>query len=439
MSPEILTILLFASLLAALALGLPLAFCFGGVAVFFILWQWGPKALYIVATTAFSEWTNFILIAVPLFILMANFLERSGVADDLYEMMYKWMGPLRGGLAMGTVAICAIFAAMAGISGVATVTMGLIALPSMLKRGYDRLIAVGCISAGGTLGILIPPSVIMILYAALTGTSVGKLFIGGIIPGIILALIFMAYIGINCYIQPHLGPPLPKEERATWREKLISLKAVIFPVILILMVLGFIYWGICTPTEAAGIGAFGAFLILFIQRRFTWAVFWDSLMRTLRFSSMIMWILLGAKAFSHLYTAIGAPELIHGIIADLGLNRWIILIFMQAILLFMGCFMDPAGIIMIATPVFLPIITELGFDPIWFGILFTINMELGYITPPFGFNLFYMRGLAEPLGISMSEIYKSIVPFVFLEILGLALIIVFPQLALWLPSLMIER
>jgi tripartite ATP-independent transporter DctM subunit len=438
-STGIITIILFASLLILLVLGFPLAFCFGSVAVIFIIWQWDPQALYILATTAFSSWTSFILIAVPLFILMANLLERSGLADDLYDMMYKWAGPLRGGLGMGTVVICAIFAAMAGISGVATVTMGLIALPSMLRRNYDKIIAVGCISAGGTLGILIPPSIIMILYASLTGESVGKLFMGGVFPGIILASIFIAYIGIRSFFQPHLGPPIPKEERASWREKLLSLRAVILPIVLIFLVLGVIYAGICTPTEASGVGAFGALIVIIIKRRFTWQIFVDALRRTLNLTTMVMWILLGAKCFSHIYIAMGASELVHELITGFEVNRWIIVIGMQIVLFILGCFMDPAGIIMICTPVFIPLIIKLGFDPVWFGILFTINMEIGYITPPFGFNLFYMKSLAGPMGVSMGEIYRSIIPFTLLAFIGIAIVMLFPQVALWLPSTMITR
>lgn len=439
MSTGIITIILFASLLILLVLGFPLAFCFGSVAVAFILWQWSSQALFILATTAFSSWTSFILIAVPLFILMANLLERSGLADDLYDMMYKWAGPLRGGLAMGTVVICAIFAAMAGISGVATVTMGLIALPSMLRRNYDKIIAVGCISAGGTLGILIPPSIIMILYSSLTGESVGKLFMGGVFPGIILASIFIAYIGVRSLFQPHLGPPIPVEERAIWKEKFRSLKAVILPIILIFLVLGVIYTGICTPTEASGIGAFGALVVIIIKRRFTWQIFVDALRRTLNLTTMVMWILLGAKCFSHIYIAMGASELVHELITGFEVNRWFIVIGMQIVLFILGCFMDPAGIIMICTPVFIPLIIKLGFDPVWFGILFTINMEIGYITPPFGFNLFYMKSLAGPMGVSMGEIYRSIIPFTLLAFIGIVIVMLFPQLALWLPSTMITR
>ena len=436
MSGVLLTISLFGMLLLLLAIGVPLVFCFGSTAITFIALQWGMPALYQIAITAFGEWTSFLLIAVPLFVLMANILERSGVAEDLYEMMYQWLGGIRGGLAMGTVAICAIFAAMSGISAVATVTMGLIALPSMMKRNYDAKMAVGSVAAGGTLGILIPPSVIMILYGSLTGASVGKLFIAGLIPGLLLAALFIVYIGVRCFITPELGPPVPLEERYSLKQKLISLKLAILPVGLIFMVLGLIYLGICTPTEAAGLGAFGSFLVLIINKRFSWEIVKESLEKTCRLSGMVLWILLGAKCFSQVYTGLGASELILDVFANLELNRWVILIIMQVILMIMGMFMDPGGIIMICTPIFVPIAQNLGFDLIWFGILFTINMELGYITPPFGFNLFYMKNLASPLGIDMQTIYKSVVPFVVLEIVGLILIMIFPKIALFLVDKM---
>lgn len=436
MSLELLTILFFAMLLILLATGLPLVFCFGGTAIVFIIWQWGVAGLFTVATTALGEWSSFILIAIPLFLFMANILERSGVAEELFDMMYRWMGALRGGLAIGTIVICAIFAAMAGVSAVATVTMGLIALPSMLKRGYDPALAAGSVSAGGTLGILIPPSVIMILYGVLTGASVGKLFIAGFMPGILLALLFIVYIAIRCGLNPKLGPPVPKEERSSFKEKVISLKAGVAPLFLVFMVLGLIYLGVCTPTEAAGVGAFGSLLVLIINKRFTVEVINESLIKTFKLSGMIFWILLGAKCFSHVYSAMGASEMVYTHFSGLEINRWVMLAIMQGILLIMGMFMDPGGIIMICTPVFVPLIESMGFDPIWFGVLFTINMELGYITPPFGFNLFYMKALAEPLGIKMPTIYRSAVPFVILEIIGLIIIMLFPDIALYLVKYM---
>lgn len=429
------TVLLFGCLILCLILGLPLVFSFGGVAIVFSLLLWGPKSLALIAITTYANVTNYILLAVPLFVFMANILEHSGIAEDLYDMMYKWMGRLSGGLAIGTVVICAIFAAMSGISGVATITMGLIALPSMMKRGYSRFLAVGCISAGGTLGILIPPSVIMILYAFLTEESVGKLFIGGIFPGILITILFMAYIGIRCLINPELGPPI--EEKVGFREKLVSLKAVVLPMLLILLVLGVIYTGACTPTEASAVGALGAVVCALIHGRLTWAVLTRSLERTLLLTCMVIWILIGATCFTQLYTALGAPDMMNAMISGMQLSRWVVIAFMMLVFFILGMFMDPAGIIMICTPVFLPLVKLLGFDTVWFGILFTINMELGYITPPFGFNLFYMRAIAPP-EISMTDIYRSIIPFVGLLILGLILIMIFPEIATWLPSRMIK-
>lgn len=436
METWLVTIILFGALLICLFAGLPLAFTFGGVSILFTILLWGPKAIAIIPLTAYEDTTNYILIAVPLFVFMANILEHSGIAEDLYDMMYKWMGRIRGGLAIGTIIICAIFAAMAGISGVATITMGLIALPSMLSRGYSKIMAVGCISAGGTLGILIPPSVIMILYAFLTEESVGKLFIGGILPGIVLSALFIIYIAIRCLLRPELGPPI--QEKVSFKEKLVSLRAVILPVLLIISVLGVIYTGICTPTEASAIGALGSLICAAIHKRLTWNILKSSMERTLLLTAMVMWILIGATCFTQLYTALGAPVMLNNIISGLKVSKWVMLAFMQSIFFILGMFMDPAGIIMICTPVFIPVVKMLGFDTVWFGILFTINMEMGYITPPFGFNLFYMRAIVPP-GISMNDIYRSIIPFVAVMIVGIIIVIIFPDLATWLPSQMIRK
>ncbi|MBW1819334.1 MAG: TRAP transporter large permease subunit [Deltaproteobacteria bacterium] len=430
----LITILLFGFLILGLLLGLPLAFSFGGVAIIFSFLLWGPKTLSIIPITAYEDVTNYILLAIPLFVFMANILEPSGIAEELYEMMHKWMGRLSGGLAIGTVVICAIFAAMAGISGVATITMGLIALPSMLKKGYSRHLAVGSVAAGGTLGILIPPSIIMILYAFLTEESVGRLFIAGVFPGVLITFLFIAYIGIRCLIQPELGPSI--EEQASLKEKIVSLRAVVLPILLILLVLGVIYTGICTPTEASAVGALGAIICAVIHRKFTWQVFTKSLERTLLLTCMVMWILIGATCFTQLYTALGAPDMLNNIISGLDVSKWTIIFLMMLVFFILGMFMDPAGIIMICTPVFIPVVRLLGFDTIWFGILFTICMEMGYITPPFGFNLFYMKAIA-PKQISMVDIYRSIVPFVLLEVVGLIIVIMFPEIATWLPSKMI--
>ena len=436
MNTGILTAALFGAMMLCLIAGLPLAFSFGGIAVIFIVLLMGPSGLFIIISSAFDGWTNYILIAIPLFVLMANFLERSGIARELYDAMYKWIGRLRGGLAIGTIVICAVFAALSGISALATVTMGLIALPSMLSKGYDKRISIGAISAGGTLGILIPPSIVMIFYGAFTETSVGALFMAGIIPGIMLALIFMIYIAVRTHLQPSLAPALP--EKYTLKEKIINLKSLILPMILILLVLGVIYTGIATPTEASGIGAFGAFLILVLTRRFTWKVLQESVARTLSITVMGLWIVLGAKSFTHIYVTIGAVDLVSGIINNLAVNPWLIIILMQLILIALGMFIDTLGVMLITIPIFVPLIISMRFDPVWFGILYTINMEMGYITPPFGFNLFYMKSIVEPMGFGMEDVYRSIAPFFFLEVLGLVIVMIFPQLCLWLPSTMMK-
>jgi len=435
MSIGLVTAILFIFLALLLLSGLPLAFGLGSTAVILALWKMGPEALFLLTTTAFSSWTLYILVALPLFVLMANFLSRSGIADDLYEMMYHWMGSLRGGLAMGTVIICALFAAMSGVSAAGTVTMGLVALPSMLRRNYHKDIALGAISAGGSLGILIPPSIIMIVFASLTGASVGKLFMGGVIPGLVIAALFVTYIGIRTLIQPHLGPSIPEEEKISWGQKFRLVRAVIFPVALVVLVLGTIYTGITTPTEASAIGAFGALICTIIKRRFSWAMFQEATLEAFKLSVMVGWIVLGAKAFSHIYAATGAGNFILGMISGLELRPWLILLAMQLILFTLGMFIDPIGIMMITLPVFLPLSEELGFDLIWFGVLFTINMELAFISPPFGLNLFYMKGVV-PNSISMGDIYRSVLPFMALEVLGLVLVILFPQLVLWLPNAM---
>jgi len=311
MNIELLTVLFFSALLFTLLLGLPLSFVLGGVSVIFLYFTWGPQSFYMIAAQTWGAMNKFTLIAIPLFILLAMILERAGVAEDLYDMMYLWFGPLRGGLAIGTVAICAIFAAMCGISGAAVVSMGTIALPSMLRYNYDKELALGCINAGGSLGILIPPSVIMIIYALISGESVGKLFAGGVIPGLLIAGLLSLYIAIRCAFQPHLGPALPPEERGDWPRKIKALKAVLLPALIVFMVLGSMMAGIATPTEAAAMGVLGALISAAVHRRLSWSLLKEACLRTFRLTGMIVWILFGAYCFSAAYHGMGAPGLIH--------------------------------------------------------------------------------------------------------------------------------
>lgn len=429
------SILLFGVMFLLLATGHPVSFVLGGVALVFTYFLWGPKAMGAIAFAAYDNWSSNILMAAPLFLLMGTLLQDSGIADDIYDMFYSWMGGLRGGLAIGTVVICTIFAAIMGVSGASTVTMGLIALPSMFKRGYNREIVIGSIAAGGVLGILIPPSVLMIIYAMVARESVGEIFAGGIIPGVLLATLYILYIAIRSYFQPHLGPALPVEERATWKEKLISLKAVVLPILLILLVLGTIYGGICTPTEASAIGAFGALLCVLLYGRMSWGIIRKSTLKTLELTGMILWILLGAALFNSLYRAVGAQQLIVSMVNNLGWGPWTVLIMMQVSLFVLGMLMDDFAVVMLAVPLYVPIINSFGFDTLWFAILFMVNMQMAYLTPPYGFNLFYMKSIT-PDGITMGDIYRSALPFVGLQLIALILVMLFPQLALWLPSVL---
>lgn len=430
-------IIFFGSLLFLLALGFPVSFSLGSLATILSFWIWGGgTGLFTIISTCYGKLTEFVIIAVPLFIFMAAMLQHTGIADDLYELIYRFMGSLRGGLAMGTVIICAVFAAMAGISTVATAAMGMIALPSMLDRKYDKSLAVGTICAGGALGILIPPSIIMILYGVEANVSIGKLFIGGVFPGILLAGMFIVYIGIRAWLQSDLAPPSP--EKFTWIEKVYILRNIILPFLLILVVLGAIYTGACTPTEAAGIGAFGALLCAALRKKLNWTTLKNAFQMAVRLNAMVCWIMICAGCFSKMVAASGLGDWICSSITALHVSKWVILSFMQFIFFVMGMFLDPAGIILITTPIFIPIVLSLGFDPLWFGILFTINMEMAYITPPFGFNLFVMRGVV-PRGFSMQDIYRSVYPFVVLQALCLIIVIFFPGVATWLPSQMISR
>ena len=435
MSIEMITLLFFGSLLFFLVLGLPLAFVLGGVSVIFLYFTWGPDAFYMVASQIWSTMGNFTLVAIPLFVFMAMVLERTGVAKDLYRMMYLWWGGLRGGLAIGTLGICAIFAAMCGISGAAVVAMGTIALPSMLERGYDKRMVLGCINTGGGWGILIPPSILMILYSLITGVSVGQMFAAGVLPGILLMVLTCIYIIVRCYFQPHLAPALPKDERASWREKMLALRAVILPIIIVVVTLGSIIAGVTTPTEAAAVGVFGALVSALVYRKFSWELMRDASIRTFKLTGMIMWILFAAHAFSAAYQSMGAQELIEGMITGIPGGPWAVIITMMVIVFFLAMVLDPVGIMLITLPVFLPIVQSMGFDPVWYGILFVINMEIGYMTPPFGFNLFYLKGVVPP-SITMKDIYVSVIPFVLVAIVGLALIMIFPEIATYLPDLM---
>ena len=441
LGPGQLTILFFSLMVVILFSGLPLAFSLGGASVVFAMLFWSLTSIYMFSTNVIGLMQNLVLAAVPLFIFMGAVLQRTGIGENLYELVYRTLGRMNGGLSIGTVIICTIFAAMAGASAPATVSMGLVAFPSMLKRKYSHQMALGSIAAGGALGILIPPSVPMILYAMMTGTSVGKLFIGGVLPGLMMCTMFSLYIAIRCGLNPSMGPGLSKEilekEAIPKRNIFDFIRTMVLPIFLVLAVLGSIYSGIATPTEAAAVGAFGALIVAAINRRLNRKAWKEANMEALRLTAMILWIALGGFWFSSVYQAIGASSFVSEMMLGSDMGPWGILILMQLTFFFLGCLMDAAGIIFITMPIYFPIINQIGFDPVWFGVLFIINMEMAYLTPPFGVNLFYLRALA-PKDVTMGDIYRSCLPFVGIQGLALLLCMVFPQIITWLPSQMMK-
>ncbi|OLO37890.1 hypothetical protein BTR23_13200 [Alkalihalophilus pseudofirmus] len=429
--------ILFGSLLLFILLGVPVAFTMGGLSLIigFIFWG-GYASVEAFVLGSYGKVLEFVLTAVPLYILMAAILRYSDLADDMYEAIYRWLGGIKGGLAAGTTIIAAIFGAMVGIATVATATLGVTARTSMLKRGYDTRLVSGVILAGGSLGILIPPSILMVIYAAESGVSAGRLFFAGVVPGAIAAILFMGYAIVKCYMNPALGPSLKKEERYSFREKLSSLKGVTLPLLVIIIVLGTIYLGIATPTEAAAVGVIGSLISAAIKRKLVWANIKNMLIMTVKLNGMVFWLVIGAVAYARIVAVTGVGAWLAGLITDMEVNRWIILIGMQVIFFILGMFIDPAGILLMTAPLFLPVVTSLGFDPIWYGVIFVMNMCIAYMSPPFGFNLFVLRGVAPDL--KMNDLYMSVIPFIILYMIAMFLVIIFPQLALWLPDLMMN-
>jgi tripartite ATP-independent transporter DctM subunit len=373
------------------------------------------------------------LAAIPLFIFMACILERGGLIGEIYEMVHHWVGWLKGGVATASVGACTMMAAMVGVIGASEVTMGVIALPEMLKRRYDKYIAAGSILAGGTLGILIPPSVMLIVYGMVDNSSIGQLYAGAFLPGFLLASLYILYITIRCYINPRLGPAIPKEERLPITGKLKKSLPIIPAGILIFLVLGTIVTGIAAPTEAAGVGATGAIILTAISGKLKWKGIVEACENTLKSSAMVLWTMFGANIFVALYVMVGGGRFVTDVLIGSGLSKWVILWIMQLMLIFLGCFIDWVGIVMLTVPIFGPIIRQLGFDPIWFGVLFAVNLQMSFLSPPFGYALFYLKGVAPP-EVSTTDIWRSAAPFLALQFIGLVLCMAFPDIILIVPT-----
>lgn len=443
MSIEFLTVAMFATLILAITLGHPLAYTLAAIATLFGLIDNGfsfPMLFEMFVNNAWGLMNNYTLVAIPLFILMAQILDRSKVSDALFEALYVVLGGIKGGLGLAVVVVCTVFAATTGIIGASVVAMGLLATPTLIKKGYQKELTAGIICAAGTLGILIPPSIMMVVYGGLTGmkeTSVGNLFAGAIFPGLILAGLYFAYILIRCNLNPTLGPPISKGDASTYtagQKWAMTLKSLVPPMVLILAVMGTILAGVATPTEAAGLGALGSMILAFFNKKLNFTVLKESAYATLKTTSMVMMLFIGGKLFSTVFLSMGGGDVVADLLVGSGMNRWLVLFVMMGIVFLMGMFIDWAAILLVTVPIFLPIAIELGFDPLWFSLLLCVNLQTSFLTPPFGYALFYFKGVA-PEGYTMGHIYRGIMPFVVLQVISMVILCLFPAIVTWLPNL----
>ena len=435
MSYEMIALLMFATMMVLLLTGQRVfgAIGFVAVAASLLLWGDGGSELAFSATMKLMKW--YPLMTLPMFIYMGYIMSESRIADDLYKMFHVWMGPVHGGLAIGTIVLMVVISAMNGLSVAGMAIGATIALPELLRRGYDKVMVTGVVQAGSSLGILVPPSVVLVLYGMIARQPVGQLWLAGVFPGLMMATLFVAYIAIRCYFQPHLGPPLPKEERnIPWGEKFALLRAGILPLFIFVSMTGLFLTGVTSLVESSAVGATAATFAALVKRRLNAKVMEETLRKTLEVTCMFMWIIMAALAFGAVFDGLGAVKAIEKFfVSDLGLGPWEILIMMQISYIIMGMFLDDTAMLVIVAPLYIPLVGALGFDLIWYGVLYTITCQIAYMTPPFGYNLFLMRAMAPP-EISLMDIYRSIVPFVLVMCFALGLTMVFPELALWLPK-----
>lgn len=436
MSYELIAILMFSTMMAMLLTGQRVFGAIGFVAVVAALFLWGEGGGEMGFSAAMKLMKWYPLLTLPLFIYMGYMLSESGIADDLYKMFHVWAGPLNGGLAIGTILLMVVISAMNGLSVAGMAIGATIALPELLRRGYDKVMVTGVIQAGSSLGILVPPSVVLVLYGMIARVPVGQLWLAGVLPGLMMASLFVLYIVVRCWLQPDLGPALPREERnVSWGEKFRLLQAGILPLLIFFSMTGLFVMGVTSLVESSAVGAVAATVAALVKRRLTWQVMEDTIRKTLGVSAMFMWIIMAALAFGAVFDGLGAVKAIEGFFVDkLGLGPWEILIMMQLSYILMGMFLDDTAMLVIVAPLYVPLVKALGFDLVWYGVLYTITCQIAYMTPPFGYNLFLMRAMAPP-EVTLSDIYRSIVPFVLVMILGLTMVMVFEDIAMWLPHL----
>lgn len=440
MGTEISLLLLFGGLVAGLALGFPVAFVMLGTGLFVGLAGGGASFVHTMLLRTYGVMEHYELVAIALFVFMGMMLSRSGAAEHLFSSFHIVLGGLRGGLAITTVAICTIMAAATGIVGASVVSMGLIALPAMLKRGYDKAMSTGAVCAGGTLGILIPPSVMLVVYGPMAGLSVGRLFMGAVLPGLILSGLYMLYIAVVCYFKQELGPPLPREERdiGLARKLWLMVTSLIPTLIVILAVMGSIFFGVAAPTEAAAVGALAAMLLALGYRNLDWMTLKNSLFGSLKVVAMIMWTVVGAFVFTGAFMTVGGGELVKSLLLGLRVGPMTMILIMSTAFLVLGFVMEWVGIVPILVPVFCPVIAEMGLDPLWAAIVFCVVMQTSFLTPPMAPTLFYLKGVSPPEISFTRDIVRGVVPFLALQLIGVALVMLFPQLVLWIPNHMIK-
>ncbi|WP_407330410.1 TRAP transporter large permease subunit [Enterovibrio sp. 27052020O] len=435
MSYELIALLMFSSMMLMLLTGQRVFAAIGSVAVIAALFLWGDGGSEIAFGAAMKLMKWYPLLTLPLFIYMGYMLSESGIAEDLYKMFHVWMGPIHGGLAIGTILLMVAISAMNGLSVAGMAIGASIALPELLRRGYDKIMVTGVIQAGSSLGILVPPSVVLVLYGMIARQPVGQLWLAGVFPGLLMAAMFVLYIVIRCKLQPQLGPALSEEERnVPMAEKLKLLRAGILPLAIFFSMTGLFLMGVTSLVESSAVGALSATVAAIIKRRMTKEVMENTLRKTLAISCMFMWIILAALCFGAVFDGLGAVKAIEGLFVErMGLTPWEILILMQLSYLIMGTFLDDTAMLVIVAPLYVPLVKLLGFDLIWYGVLYTITCQIAYMTPPFGYNLFLMRAMAPP-EVSLTDIYRSIVPFVLIMMCALVIVMIFPQVALWLPE-----
>ena len=439
-SYEVIAIVMFAGMMLMLLTGQRIFGAIGFVSAAAALLLWGDGAIEMPYTAAWKLFKWYPMLTLPLFIYMGFMISESGIANDLYKMFHVWFGGLKGGLAIGTMGMMVAISAMNGLSVAGMAIGATIALPEMLRRGYDKRMITGVVQAGSSLGILVPPSVVMVLYGMIARQPVSKLWLAGIFPGLMMATLFILYIAIRCHFQPNLGPVLPKEERQIpMKEKIGLLKAGLIPFAIFFTMTGLFLMGIASLVECSAVGALGATLAALYKKNLNRKVIEVTLRKTLGVSCMFMWIILAALCFGAVFDGIGAVKAIESLFIERwNLSPWGVLIMMQLSYILMGMFLDDTAMLVIVAPLYVPLIIALGFNPIWYGVLYTITCQIAYMTPPFGYNLFLMRAMA-PKEISLYDIYRSIIPFVIVMCFGLAIVMIFPEIATWLPDYVSRR